>query len=227
MAEYNRREYLEKLISFANSEKAASHAQKIWENLDSVGTFLQMDKFSASDMLDGDNYVADYIRLVAAITSRRITDRYKNGKKYSQNDLKNYMVGLFFGADVENVFALLFDDDERLISAEELGNGTVNASAFLPRKLLEVAVRKKAKSVILVHNHPRGDTEPSSCDITTTYIVRDVLANACIKLLSHYVVAGFAVEDRICSVTGALNNSGVGLKHSLISAPTKKKGSSE
>ena len=205
MAEYDLNEYLKSLVSFVRPKDSDAYAEVIEKKFSTLGCLLQIDRYLLSETLDGDDDTAIYIRLVSALTSRRITDKYKNGKKYSQNDLKNYIVGLFCGADVENVYVLLFDKYGKLISTDTLSNGTVNASGFLPRKLLDIAVRGGASSVIITHNHPRGDTEPSRGDIATTYVAKRMLHHAGIALTHHYIVAGFDVYDCIQDANGDLD----------------------
>lgn len=202
MTENNLKEYLEKLLSFSNIKKSEGYAQSLAGSFDSVESLFQTDRFSLSAILDGDADAAAYIRLVAALTSRRISDRFKNGKKYSQNAIKDYIVGLLCTTDVETVFVLLFDRLGRLISTDTLSDGTVNASGFLPRKLLDIAIRGGAKSVILAHNHPRGNTNPSRSDVSSTLVAKSVLENAGIALTNHYIVAGLNIEDCLLVTMG-------------------------
>lgn len=224
MSEYNLNEYLKKLLSFAKAKDSEACAEVLSEKFATLGCLLQVDRFLLADTLSGDADIASYIRLVSALTSRRITDKYKNGKKYLQNELESYIIGLFCGADIENVYVLLFDESGRLISTDTLSDGTVNASGFLPRKLLDIAVRKKASSVVIAHNHPRGDTEPSRSDIVTTSIAKNVLESAGIALTNHYIVAGFDIDDCISFVTGGHADLQARSRKELVSAGVKKEG---
>lgn len=189
------REYLSRLLSFAGSKKAEESTRLLSENYDSLNYLLHIDGYTIKDITNNDVVNADYLRLVAALTSRRITDKFKNGKKYLQKELEEYIVGLFFGLTVETVYVIMLDENEKLISAEHLGDGTVNASGFLPRKLLDVALRKNAKSVILAHNHPCGATSPSNNDVMVTNVADYILDDSGIKLLHHYIVSGFEISD--------------------------------
>lgn len=224
MSEYSYKEYLEKLLSFVKPKKSELCAERLTESFDTLECLLQIDRFLLSDTLGGEDDVADYIRLVSALTSRRITDKYKNGKKYSQNELKDYIIGLFCGAAIENVFVLLFDENGKLISTDALSDGTINASGFLPRKLLDIAIRRGAASVILAHNHPRGDTEPSRSDIATTYVAKRVLANVGIELTAHYIVAGFDIEDCIRVTESESEDIQKNSRKTLVSSELKRKG---
>ena len=202
------KDYLEHLLSFKSGGAPLSEAERISDAFDNLNYLLHTDEFAVRDMTGCDESTADYLRLIAALTSRRITDKFKNGKKYLQNELKEYIVGLFFGSTVENVYLIMFDAEGRLISSEHLGDGTVNSSGFLPRKMLDVALRKRAKSVILAHNHPCGNPDASKNDIATSFIAKSVLLDARVELLHHYIVSGFDIID--CLESTVQNSDGAG-----------------
>lgn len=199
------KEYLTHLLSFSGGKENSTRG--LTENFYNLSSLFHTDSFSMRELSGCDENSANYIRLVAALTSRRITDKFKNGKKYLQNELEEYIVGLFFGLAVETVYLILLDEDDRLISAEYLGDGTVNASGFLPRKLLDIVLRKNAKKVILAHNHPCGKTACSKNDIATTYVAKTVLRDAGVALLNHYIVSGLDIEDCLPSVTATGEDS--------------------
>ena len=220
MAENDLKEYLEKLLSFSTPKNCERYAELLAENFDTAESLFQTDRFLISEVLDGDVDAANYIRLVAALSSRRVSDRFKNGKKYSQNDIKDYIVGMLCTAEIENVLVLLFDGSGRLILTDTLSDGTVNASGFLPRKLLDIAIRGSAKSVIIAHNHPKGNTEPSRSDVASTIVAKNVLANAGIALTNHYIVAGLDIEDCIQVTMGEAADLQKLSRRSLVSSNT-------
>jgi len=51
-------------------------------------------------------------------------------------------------------------------------------------------LRHNAAAVILVHNHPSGEAEPSKCDIQMTRRVQELLQMLDVRLLDHFIVAG-------------------------------------
>ena len=60
------------------------------------------------------------------------------------------------------VFAvMLLDTRHRLIELLELFFGTINAASVHPREVAKVALEKNASAVIVAHNHPSGNAEPS------------------------------------------------------------------
>ena len=143
--------------------------------------------------------LAIYIKLTISIASRRVTDNFKFGKKHTKEEIEEYLKALFLGKCVETVYAILFDSEGRVISCEALGDGTVNQSALLPRKLLDVVMKKGASAVVLAHNHPGGYPTPSNADRANTATLYTILVSSGIKLLSHYIFAGYEFEIMECN----------------------------
>jgi DNA repair protein RadC len=139
--------------------------------------------------------VANAIRLAVALHKRRLTEHIKFNKRYSEEQIKDYLKGLFFGLAVENVYVLAFGASGQLLCAECISQGTVNSSGILPRMILDIAKRRSATSVMLAHNHPCGFSEPSCEDVYSTEYIKNVLETAGIELLAHYVVAYGSVSN--------------------------------
>jgi DNA repair protein RadC len=92
-------------------------------------------------------------------------------------------------AERETFWVLALDARTRLMRAIRVCEGGLGRCAFRPADLLTPALREGAHSVIVVHNHPSGDPEPSSADVAVT---RRIVAAADIvglRLLDHVVVA--------------------------------------
>ena len=142
------------------------------------------------DAVDGKMTTLVYIRMCYILASRRITDSFKLGKPHTESEIKEYCKALFILRPVETLYVMSEDKDGRIIAVDHAGEGTVSLSGLLPRRLLDIAARRKAKRIIIAHNHPRGYSDPSEDDIRSTDHLRGVLFSAGIELVGHYVVAG-------------------------------------
>ncbi len=93
-------------------------------------------------------------------------------------------------ADYEHeVFALLMvDSKHRVLAFKELFRGTLDAASVYPREVVKLCLEHNAAAVILVHNHPSGDPEPSQADLTLTRKLKDALILVDIRTLDHIVV---------------------------------------
>lgn len=93
------------------------------------------------------------------------------------------------GFEQREIFMLLYlDSQHRLIKAEPLFYGTIDASPVYPRIVVQSALAHNAAAVILAHNHPSGIAEPSRADRAITERLTQAMALVDIKLLDHFVV---------------------------------------
>ncbi len=134
---------------------------------------------------------AKYIQLQAALEIGRrhwrelldrgnAIDRPDESRRYLQTMLRDRR---------REIFAALFlDNRHRVIAYEELFKGTIDAAAVYPRVVVEKALGHHASAIIIAHNHPSGDTEPSAADQAITYRLREALALLEIRLLDHFII---------------------------------------
>jgi DNA repair protein RadC len=87
------------------------------------------------------------------------------------------------------VFACLFlDTRHRVITYEELFQGTIDSATVHPREVVRRALQHNAAAVILAHNHPSGLPEPSEADRRITGRLKDALGLVDIRVLDHFVI---------------------------------------
>lgn len=92
------------------------------------------------------------------------------------------------GRDHE-VFAVLFlDNRHHALAFEELFHGGLDGTEVHPRIVVQRALTHKAAAVIIGHNHPSGNPEPSPADHAVTTRLRQALALVDVRLLDHIVV---------------------------------------
>ena len=83
---------------------------------------------------------------------------------------------------------LLLDSKHQLLDNYELLQGTLDAVSVHPREVVARALRMSAAAVIVAHNHPSGNAEPSQADIAITRCLKEALDLVDIRLLSHFVI---------------------------------------
>lgn len=190
----NSKTYLDELLSSAGCKNANETSEGLIDKLGNLYTVIQTDGYKLVNMGFDDKAIS-VIRLAAELTLRRISDRFRSGKKYSDEEIRELIAGLLFTYTVEAVYMLTFDGDGKFIAADRIDAGTVNSSGVIPRKILDTVLRRRGKGVILAHNHPCGRPVPSQNDVMTTLSVASVCKSAGITLYAHYVVAGFEMYD--------------------------------
>jgi hypothetical protein len=83
---------------------------------------------------------------------------------------------------------LYLDNQHRLLERETLFAGSVNHVQVHPREVVKSALCFNAAAVVLAHNHPSGDPEPSQCDRNITGRLKEALALVDVNILDHLVV---------------------------------------
>ena len=89
----------------------------------------------------------------------------------------------------EHFHALYLDTRRQLIAAEPISIGTLDASLVHPREVFRPAIAHSASAVLVAHNHPSGDPEPSAEDLALTRRLDQAARLLGFSLLDHLVVA--------------------------------------
>ena len=76
----------------------------------------------------------------------------------------------------------------KMLSESTVFEGTLNSSVFHPREIFRFAIEESANSIVLVHNHPSGDPQPSREDIRATKQLIEAGIHIGIKVLDHVVI---------------------------------------
>ena len=87
------------------------------------------------------------------------------------------------------MFCCLFLDNHfRLIQFEELFHGTINAANIYPREIVRRGLAIGAAKIILAHNHPSGQSQPSVADKEVTRHIKDALLLVDITVIDHIII---------------------------------------
>ena len=88
----------------------------------------------------------------------------------------------------EHVRALYLDSRYKLIYEETLSIGGLNTNSIHPREVFKPAIEHNAYALILIHNHPSGDPNPSAEDLATTAMLTQAAELLSIPLLDHVII---------------------------------------
>ncbi len=94
------------------------------------------------------------------------------------------------GLDREEFHVLLLDARHRLMRTAHVSTGTLSTSLVHPREVFAPALRESAAAIVVVHNHPSGDPEPSAQDVEVTRRLVQVGVMVGVPLLDHVVIGG-------------------------------------
>lgn len=90
--------------------------------------------------------------------------------------------------DIEVMYGLYLNGKNKILSIDKMFIGSIGSAPVYPREIIKKTIQHKAASVILVHNHPSGDTNPSQDDQNVTRKVMVALSAIDVKLLDHIII---------------------------------------
>ena len=88
----------------------------------------------------------------------------------------------------ESFRILLLNAKGDIISVETISIGELTSTLVHPREVFRPAVKKSAAAVILIHNHPSGDPQPSQEDVDVTFRLRECGRMMGIRVLDHLIM---------------------------------------
>ncbi len=117
------------------------------------------------------------------------TLRLRRGRALtSPKEVFNHLQALLAEYEHEVFALLMLDSRHRVVAFEEVFRGTLDGASVYPREVVKIALEHNAAAMILVHNHPSGDPEPSQADRTLTTKLQGALNLVGVRTLDHIVV---------------------------------------
>jgi len=136
---------------------------------------------------------AKAVELLAAVEIGRRIEAFEDPAKSiirTPADVGHRMIPLLRDRATEVFYLIALDAKNGLKAELELSRGTLNASLVHPREVFKAAIDNVAASIIVVHNHPSGNPEPSREDIEITRQLVEAGRVIGIPLHDHVIVAG-------------------------------------
>lgn len=132
-------------------------------------------------------------RLAASFQLGRAAERARMGERpilKRPDDVARFLAPELRGLEVETFQALVLDARHRLKARVEVSRGTLTMAPVHPREVFAPALRLAGAAVIVAHNHPSGDPEPSPEDVEVTGRLVKAGQIVGVPLLDHLVCAG-------------------------------------
>lgn len=134
--------------------------------------------------------VASLLAVRELLTRAELAKLKKAPLVSSSDEVRRYLGMHLAGREREVFGALLLDTRHRLLAAEDIFFGSIDRTMVYPREVAKCCLRHNAAAVVLFHNHPSGNAEPSRGDRDLTKRLQLVLDEIDVRLLDHVVVAG-------------------------------------
>lgn len=130
--------------------------------------------------------------LAAFEISRRIQSQSKlfsNKKITSPGDIAGVFIPLLRDELKEKFIVVCLNSANKIIKQETISVGNLNSSIVHPREIFKVAIDSSSASIILIHNHPSGNPEPSNEDISITKKIVEAGKIVDIPVFDHIIIA--------------------------------------
>ena len=90
--------------------------------------------------------------------------------------------------DVERMYCIFMDTKNNIRSIDKVATGSLTSASVYPRELVKLALKYKAGSVVVSHNHPSGDPQPSREDRGLTLKLVFAFKAIDVNLLDHIII---------------------------------------
>lgn len=130
------------------------------------------------------------IELKAALELGRrlaVYARPKQVKFHNARDIADLLMLKFRQYETEHFKSVLLNIKNEVMKVVEVSHGSIDGTLALPGDVFRQAVREGAAGVVVAHNHPSGDPEPSRNDIDLTRRLADAARLMNIKLIDHVI----------------------------------------
>jgi DNA repair protein RadC len=184
-------ELLELLLFLAIPQKDVKPlAKDLLERFGSLGAVFAAHPESLVGVQGIKENAAIALKVVHAASLRMIREDVQDKPILSSWErMLDYCHAAMAFSEVEEFRLLFLDRKNCLIRDERQQRGTVDQTPIYAREVVKRALELHACAVIMVHNHPSGDPQPSPNDIATTHKVREALRHVDIVLHDHLIVS--------------------------------------
>ncbi len=179
------------VLVLARNEKDGSAVEHEARSLFSKYGLGRLGDLSSMDLKESSGLEPyESTRVLAAIElGRRIAGHGKQEVKSISSPQDSYRLFQYLEKESREHFCAAFLDTKNgVISTRTIHIGTLNMSVVGAREIFREAVRDNAAGVVLAHNHPSGDPQPSPEDIAITKKLRDVGEMLDIAVLDHVII---------------------------------------
>lgn len=172
-----------------HGKSAVDLARQLLSEFGSLRAILEADLHSFSSHLGLGEAKFAQLQAVLEMSKRHLAERLQKGSVMDSPQLvKDFLCAQLRGEPHE-VFGCLFLDSKcRVIAYENLFFGSINESTVYPRQVIKRSLHFNAAFIILSHNHPSGNCDPSKNDRNLTNALINALSYIDVKVIDHLII---------------------------------------
>ena len=145
---------------------------------------------------------AVFIKAIATLMVESYRSEMKQTTIFTSKEaLTNYCKIMIGGKPVEEMHVLYLDNAKRLLLDHVHSIGASDWTAVHPDEITRLALLLRAKSIVMIHNHPTPYTSFSNQDIEITTQIKNILNQLDIEIYDHYVISGdilYSMRESYC-----------------------------
>ena len=185
------RSVLAQLIASVAPEKAITLSDALLKEFGSIGRILSESEEALRRILGAHDAVINLLMAAGRLLMAQLQNDLPK-KLISATDAKliRYLQGSMGPLATETMRVLFLDNANHLLNDQQFGSGSPRKIVVQPRCILKRALELNASAMILVHNHPAGDIQPSQSDIKFTMLIKTLCYELEIKLHDHIIIGG-------------------------------------
>ncbi|MBR5227350.1 MAG: DNA repair protein RadC [Clostridia bacterium] len=153
--------------------------------------FNYLERASLSELMEHSGIgrvKAIQIKAIIELSKRIANNRQVITKVTTPKDIYNILVNDMGHLEKEEIRVVILDIKNYIKSIVTIVNGSINCSAVSIKEILSEPIKQLASGIILVHNHPSGESSPSRQDIQLTKKVMDYASLFDIDLKDHIII---------------------------------------
>lgn len=183
-------ELLELLLSYAIPRKDVKpQAKELLRRFGSLAAVLDAPLEEVQEVKGIGPRAATLLRLAKEMGEVYLGERMRGVDVLSSpSRVVDFCLFRLKGEGEEKFMVIYLNVKNEVMDYEVIQEGTVDRSVVYPRRVAEKALRRRAASVIVVHNHPSGHPDPSPEDRRITRELVEALRPLEIRLLDHIIV---------------------------------------
>jgi len=193
-------EVIELFLTFAVAQKdVKKEAHQIIETFGSVkGFFEASDKELSEIKFFKEKAVTlrQFIKELSILYHKQIAEN--TSLSYSKKELIDYCIKKLGNLKEEEFWLFTINSKQQIIKEHLISKGLSDKTPVYPKRILELALNDKAHSILITHNHPNGNPNPSDYDITVTKAL-DIPAQIIgLNIIDHIIVSSnsyFSMRD--------------------------------
>jgi DNA repair protein RadC len=185
-------EVLELLLTFVIPRKdVKAVAKELLDKLGSLPAVFDAPLVRLKEVEGIGDQAATLIATIPRLFDRYQKDRWSKDQKVLTTDDAVQRLRPLLVTERSEVFCILALNSQNVVIAlEPVQKGSTNRTAVFPRLVVEAILKHHATAVILAHNHPGGDPNPSAADRQLTRRLKKLLSDLDIHVHDHIIIAG-------------------------------------